>query len=372
MLERRNIEAAVERAIDRRDSEQTGPLCQAYTLVSEACSSPAATVDTLQRASDSVDLEPVWRVKLLHSLAIGLSVAQVGSDAAQLVSAEAVELARLHGDARQYTRAQIDSTLWALHAGRHEEALSLLKDARAMAEQLGDARYVLAADLRIASHLMRVGRFGESQKATERALTAARKGADLRMLGKLLITAAINEQFLGHADRAQAHLRESISVAREIGHPYKEGHSGAVLADFLQLDDQAAEARRVGIEALAVLRPLGAQRSVGIASYGVAMAALQLGELDAAESHVATALTALRGIGDLYEVVTALSCRARISHAQGDAVAADAALDEATAIIEAEGIAADSEPAVRLGEASAIVKAKHPADWLAHKEAVQR
>ncbi len=353
--ERQNISAALNRAVERVDSELAGPLAQAYALVSGGSIASAVLAETLQRVLDQVDLEQTSRARLWCEIGAAAGKASFGSKRSRRAFKTAVEIARHLGDVGLEARALIDSTALGPAGERYAESIGMLKRARPMAEEVGDRRYVVRADSYLGMHHSQLGEIAAAQAAIERCLAGARSLGDRRAEGAALLGLAIVHELEGQRDQTLRKEQEALAVARDAGDRQREGHLLAIIADHYQLVGQPSEAKLVAIEAMGILRPIGSRRSEGMARYSLAMANMQLAELNEAETQIAEALEAIDDSGDRHERCIALTCRARIEHARGRQKAARSTLDEAETIIADLGIGSTSQPAMRLAETRAAL-----------------
>ena len=356
-LEKANIAAALERAVEPGDAALVHPLAHAYANAIGRLGA-FEIVEDLQRALAAVHLPAGPRSQLQGRLAFAISSWKPGRVAARRLHSEAIRSADESGDPKLAARARIDAHHWSAVGPDLERSSETLAAARRAANELGDERYVAQADRELGDAFQKLGRRVEARAAYERGLERAARIRTRHVHQSCLSGLAILSQLEGRDDEVFSLLRESIRLSGEVDDRSSTGHQMAVLADYLQQAGRVDEALAQAREALRVLAPTGNIRSSAIADYALAMAHLRLDEHDAAEASILAAVRSLEAVDDRHELAIALSFRARIAHKRGDDVVAQEALARARALIEETNLEPGSEPGVRVAQAAAILGAK--------------
>lgn len=146
-----------------------------------------------------------------------------------------------------------------------------LNRAMAIAERVGDSTTRGHAMVSLAFVYQQTGRGDESVALFENALALARGAGDLPLLLRALthIGGAI-EEFTGDYQRAEAHAREGLELARRAGNLGNVGWTAQIVSDLLVDMGRIEEAESTVQEELAAARTVGDTLLVGYALQRVA------------------------------------------------------------------------------------------------------
>jgi predicted ATPase/transcriptional regulator with XRE-family HTH domain len=233
--------------------------------------------DVLDRSDGSVTIPAPLRAQALLGAA-SLALAQAAYDDAETRCAQAVALAKEHGEPRDLTAALNTRGVLAREQDRyddavedHEQALSL---ARAGADQAGEA----AALLGLTSVAMFTGDAPRAGALLEESLAVARDLGDQRAVadaGFLLTWLATNA---ADYDRAEALGAETLALYRTLGDTGQTAEVLFALGTVAQFRGQPDRATTLYEESLALHRDRGDEHSTGRVKAGLGMAALHAGD----------------------------------------------------------------------------------------------
>jgi predicted ATPase len=215
---------------------------------------------------------------------------------------QSISLQRSLGGPAGDTQLLFNTALQARAAGHYHQAITLLEDAVTQHRARGDRG----------------------------SLSAGGLGLALYGLGLMF-----REQ--GEFARAAMLFEECIDLHRALGDREGAAQSLLALGDIARDQGNVALMRRYGEQSLGVFRELGVQWAIGFAVNNLALAASLEGELAHAFTLVEESVSLFRSLhadGSLAEV---LITRGQIVQAQGDRVAAQAALTEALQLAWAVG-----------------------------------
>ncbi len=267
--------------------------------------------------------------------------------------------------------------------GHLESAKTALQQAHALARQHADGKLECAALNGLGTMAFEQGQLGSAQQHYEAALALARRRVDRRWLGSLLGNLAnlhanrgelstasqLSEEALTHlqalGDRqregntlsnlgmlryllgdlpaAASVLGQALAVARKLGHLRLECMVLGNLGLVLHASGQFEEAVRHFMAALGVAASTDDTRSAGEFQGRLGLSLLHLGQWEAAQGAIDTGERLLRDAGDELGLGVLLCARAEVQARHGNATAAQAALGEAQALLDASGAGAASE-----------------------------
>jgi serine/threonine protein kinase len=221
--------------------------------------------------------------------------------------------------------------------GQSEEAHATLLEARDDAERIGDRSTLALAlnDLAVAE--LRQGNLAAGERLLEQALVPARSLADRSRLGFVLDNLSGIAIERGRPDLAEDRYREAIAVWEKSGRKQRaaiaSGNLALALAD-LGRSAQAAAARETAITALRAFDDLSA---VAVVLASRAHAAIDAGDLGAAERDADEIEAAALSAGSRESLAYSEEVRGRISWLRGDLAAARRRLEQAENLHAADG-----------------------------------
>lgn len=104
-----------------------------------------------------------------------------------------------------------------MHAGQHDEALTIAEKALGIQQMLGNQSYVAADHTRCAQILMDLGRYDETEARYDLALAAARHAGDKDLEGSLLQHQGGLASYRNQLDRATRLYQQALRLFQEAG-----------------------------------------------------------------------------------------------------------------------------------------------------------
>jgi adenylate cyclase len=292
--------------------------------------------------------DPGPRVRLLNVYANTLMFTG-RVDEADVHFRESLRLADRSGHPFLRFLARVPRTRAFIIAGRLREADAISGEA----EILGDGRPELDSEAGLSPYglllvqrghaLTYLGRPREGTRAIERAIEIARERRDGQLLAFASLGYVLPCDLLGETEQMLAHARRGVELAEASGSPWLRALALSALGHANLANRRWTEAIEALTAVLTALRELQAPPLVESDST-VLLAEAQLGAGDAvAAATAATALELARRLHRPLSEIRAHLARARVllTDARGDPTAqARAALDQATALVDATGAAA--------------------------------
>jgi predicted ATPase/DNA-binding SARP family transcriptional activator/DNA-binding CsgD family transcriptional regulator len=194
---------------------------------------------------------------------------------------------------------------------------------------------------------LRLGEMDAAQTYADEAMQIAQALGDKGMIASLLADLAGLARMRGDGESARSLFAQSLRVLREVGSTEKvPGHPTAIALEAavnVALGQGAAwsgdyvTARKHYLQTLERLERTGRRRWVSI-SLGLGEIALVEGDLDAANSWFASALSEAQRLGDLQGISAALAYSAGVAAASGKLVAAMRLQGTASKLAQALGL----------------------------------
>ncbi|MGH3860836.1 tetratricopeptide repeat protein [Actinokineospora sp.] len=223
--------------------------------------------------------------------------------------------------------------LWPLHEhGKYlDEQVRVNDDAAVAARELGRADLEALAHVQRAFGLLQGGHPEEAVAVAESALTSASSAGVVELEATAFETIGLAALALSRAAVAEDALRHNLLLAQRIGHDRRVALALLHLAKAVA----PAEGRALLTEAL----PAFAAEPVNSAKVTLwqGITYVRLGDHETAESHVDSALLAMRTHGRLYDQALCLIALADIAVARGQSDIARGRYREALAIAESCG-----------------------------------
>jgi len=231
---------------------------------------------------------------------VAAAVAEIASatenmraDHAALYWETAASLAQRGGDAR--LRGVITGHMGriALEDAALDEAHRLWEEAERLARQAGDDGTAASALINLAILDLEAGRHDRAARRVAEALALAPRGAHEAAAARVLTDLAVTEAAAGRADGAQLYLDQALSLGDFPDADSRE-RVLAALAGLARDQHQLGDARRLGEQALELIRKRGDPTATAHALHDLAIIALADGALDDADMWLNEALALAR------------------------------------------------------------------------------
>ena len=177
--------------------------------------------------------------------------------------------------------------------GRHDEAAQQLKASLAAWSELGDRRGRTEAQDALGVVYLSCDRTVEAVEQFDDVLASYRELDDERGVGLTLINLALALPRLGRTALALRHIREARAIFDRVKDvdPYNGARVLVVMAQLQCATDDLPAARELATAGLQEMRQLGSQFGEAEAHEVLAEVELRRGDLDAARTHLDSALT---------------------------------------------------------------------------------
>ena len=215
--------------------------------------------------------------------------------------------------------------------GEFDAAESALHRALALAGDSND-RVLAHASRFLADITLTIHGDGELASALfDRALDAARRLGEPRVLARTLLMAGWVPFWANDLSRADSMFREALGAARSVegGDPWAESRALVGIANVISPAHDEEEALRVGLEALDVGEDAGQAFTAAVAHETVAASLRRLMRLDEGLEHAEAAIRTFRELGARWELASALGDRGSIHRLAGRLQEAEIDLREA-------------------------------------------
>jgi tetratricopeptide (TPR) repeat protein len=181
------------------------------------------------------------------------------------------------------------------------------------------------------------GRFDEAENWFEESLSAARRDADPREVGRSLVSRAVADTGLGRFQAAEVQLLEASALFKGVGDRFGQWHCLGNLAEILRLQARFSEAIELLEPELAPARQSGDPERYAFVALNLAEVEVELMRLGAARERLALIEDALNG-QNLHLQAAMGMVRARVMLASDDASSAVAVLDPLVHRCERAGV----------------------------------
>lgn len=222
--------------------------------------------------------------------------------------------------------------------GRNEEALILLEQAVTLSlerEEKSAQAYALDG---LAKVQLERGQVGVALSAYAQALDLYRAGGDVFGEGVVLQNWGDALWQLGDRERGEALLEQALPLHRVSGNWSAEAATLANLGDAYKARGEQIKAQTAYRDALKIHRDHHDIRSAASDQTRLAQLALEQGELEAAHSQAALAVTQLRTVGDPVLLGLGLVVLGNVQHARGQIEASIQHLIEARKCFHEQGL----------------------------------
>jgi predicted ATPase/transcriptional regulator with XRE-family HTH domain len=215
-------------------------------------------------------------------------------------------------------RALIGLGLISLHQGDSERSLESLDEAIRILRRFGHQRYLSLALLCAGNTYLRTGRFDESEAHTRECLSIAveigAKGVEEPALGNMSIIASSR----GDQEGARDILRQQVALARSIKEKWGLSLGLLHLGMYAMQDGDLDLAEAQVEEATQLIIELKDRHDLPNAYWTLAEIARLRGDLDKATSMLKQALDVSRDVGDMLIMAQCLAALGRLAHVRGD------------------------------------------------------
>lgn len=204
------------------------------------------------------------------------------------------------------------------YAGRHEQALALTREARALAESIGERHEIVGCDIDEANSLRYLARYDQAESAARAALELAGSiGYAKGQAGALNALGTIYYP-TGRPDEAAASYLKAIDIHREIGEALAEAQTLSNLGNVFKSLGSVEEARRCYERSLDLAASVDNMVSYGVALLHLGNVALHRLEHDEAIAHYEQSAEIGARIGYRELEIRSLSNIAIIHRERGD------------------------------------------------------
>ena len=339
-IEHDNLRAALRWACDRGDRvtalrlagalwrfwAQRGHLSEGRRWYSEALALPG----------DGGLAAPAVQVNWLIGAA-RLAIDQAAFDEASAYAAQAVALAREHGDSRDQADALNTLGLLARAQNQYADAAHAHRDALPLARAAGDRGAAATALLGQAYVAMFTGEAMRAAALAEESLAEARESGDQLILAQALFFMSWVASNGAGLERAGALVTEALSLFTKLGDAGGRAESLFVLGTVAIYSARYEEAAGFMTDSLQQHRDLGAEPITARDLGGLGTALLNLGDLARARAVLDESLEVARRYEDRWSSAMSLMLLGHVHLAEGDTPRAEAVLAEAGSLFQATG-----------------------------------
>jgi predicted ATPase/transcriptional regulator with XRE-family HTH domain len=276
------------------------------------------------------------RVKALAGAAY-LAVEHGHLDEADVLSAEAVDLARELADHRLMVTTLNTHGVLAWQRGAFEQATRRHDEALALASASGNRAGVAAALTGMANIAARTGNLNRADELFRQSLDEYRAIDNIRGIGETLKSLCFKSMYAGVFDEAERLGTDALRYLR------MEGDTGAIAEALWALgvvaDSQGHDDRAVLLheESLALRRDRGDERGAAKSLTALGAVALRRSELRKARTLLSEALAPLRQHGDCHGQALVLTFLGHVALSEGDSAEAHACLIESAGLFQEIG-----------------------------------
>jgi predicted ATPase/transcriptional regulator with XRE-family HTH domain/TolA-binding protein len=266
-----------------------------------------------------------------------LAMDQAAYDESSMRCAQAVALAREHGDPSDLATALNTQGLlaraqdrYADSAREHEAALSL---ARAGGDRSGQATALLG----LAYAAMFTGDAAQASAHAEESLAIARELGDQDILGRVLFLLGWAASNSGDYERAEALGTEALELFAVLGDIGEHGDALFLLGTVAQYSGRYERAKQLFGESVAEHRDRGDEHRLARDLGGLGTALLNLGDRAGARALLEESLIVARRFDDLWSSAMSLTLLGHVYLADGDGTQAQVVLAESASLFQATG-----------------------------------
>ena len=339
-VEHDNLRAALRWACDRGDRvtalrlagalwrfwAQRGHLSEGRRWYSEALALPG----------DGGLAAPAAAVNWLIGAA-RLAIDQAAFDEASAYAAQAVALAREHGDSRDQADALNTQGLLARAQNQYADAAHAHRDALPLARAAADRSAAATALLGQAYVAMFTGEAMRAAALAEESLAEARESRDQLILAQALFFMSWVASNGAGLERAGALVTEALSLFAQLGDAGGCAESLFVLGTVAIYSARYEEAVGFMTDSLQQHRDVGAEPITARDLGGLGTALLNLGDLAPARAVLDESLEVARRYEDRWSSAMSLMLLGHVHLAEGNTLRAEAVLAEAGSLFQATG-----------------------------------
>ncbi len=266
-----------------------------------------------------------------------LAIDQAAFDQASAYAAQAVALAREHGDSRDQADALNTQGLLARAQNQYADAAHAHRDALPLARAVADRSGAATALLGQAYVAMFTGEAMRAAALAEESLAEARESGDQLILAQALFFMSWVASNGAGLERAGALVTEALSLFTTLGDAGGRAESLFVLGTVAIYSARYEEAAVFMTDGLQQHRDLGAEPITARDLGGLGTALLNLGDLAGARAVLDESLGVARRYEDRWSSAMSLMLLGHVHLAEGDTARAEAVLAEAGSLFQATG-----------------------------------
>jgi predicted ATPase/transcriptional regulator with XRE-family HTH domain len=339
-IEHDNLRAALRLACDRGDRvtalRLAGALWRFWAQRGHLSEGRRWYAEALALPGDGGLAAPAMQVNWLVGAA-RLAIDQAAFGEASAYAAQAVALAREHGDRRDQADALNALGLLARAQNQYADAAHAHRDALPLARAAADRRGAATALLGQAYVAMFTGEAMRAAALAEESLAEAREFGDQLILAQALFFLSWVASNGGGLERAGALVTEALSLFAKLGDAGGCAESLFVLGTVAIYSGRYQEAVGFMTDSLQQHRDLGAEPITARDLGGLGTALLNLGDLAPARAVLDESLDVARRYEDRWSSAMSLMLLGHVDLAEGDTLRAEAVLAEAGSLFQATG-----------------------------------
>jgi predicted ATPase/transcriptional regulator with XRE-family HTH domain len=266
-----------------------------------------------------------------------LAIDQAAFDEASAYAAQAVALAREHGDSRDQADALNTQGLLARAQNQYADAAHAYRDALPLARAGADRRGAATALLGQAYMAMFTGEGMRAAALAEESLAEARESGDQLILAQALFFLSWVASNGAGLERAGVLVTEALGLFVKLGDAGGRAESLFVLGTVAIYSARYEEAAGFMTDSLQQHRDLGAEPIMARDLGGLGTALLNLGDVAQARAVLDESLEVARRYEDRWSSAMSLMLLGHVHLAEGDTLRAEAVLAEAGSLFQATG-----------------------------------
>jgi predicted ATPase/transcriptional regulator with XRE-family HTH domain len=266
-----------------------------------------------------------------------LAIGQAAYDEAESWTAEAVALARAHGDEAALAAALNTQGLLARGRDQYADAARAHQEALTQARAAGHRGEEAAALLGLAYAAMFTGDLARAGALTEESLAAARTSQDRLVLAQALFFLGWAASNTGAYERAEALDTEALGLFADLGEAGEHAEAQFVLGTIAMFSGDYARAAALFEQSLAERRDRGDEHTAARHLGGLGSALLNVGDLPRTRAVLEESLVVARRYDDRWSSAMSLTLLGHLRLAEGDRGRAAAELGEAAALFQSTG-----------------------------------
>ena len=339
-IEHDNLRAALRWACDRGDRvtalRLAGALWRFWAQRGHLSEGRRWYAEALALPGDGGLAAPATQVNWLVGAA-RLAIDQAAFDEASAYAAQAVALAREHGDSRDQADALNTLGLLARAQNRYADAAQAHRDALPLARAAADRSGAATALLGQAYLAMFTGEGMRAAALAEESLAEARESGDQLILAQALYFLSWVASNGAGLERAGALVTEALGLFAKLGDAGGCAESLFVLGTVAVYSARYQEAVGFMADSLQQHRDMGAEPITARDLGGLGTALLNLGDVAQARAVLDESLEVARRYEDRWSSAMSLMLLGHVHLAEGDTHRAEAVLAEAGSLFQVTG-----------------------------------